>query len=176
MSLIGIVTGAGTIASALQPIIEWGIERDKIHTQIKTDIAKAYQGYIAELKLNWAILEKIKLDEINTRDIGDPAIKGIASRLKTKAAETLLLSLLTLLQNPEKAVKALPAGKPGKTDGTEAKLIIKAVISVTEKTRELQCFTSLSEAERKILKGFYARARLKHIKEKSLFIKQSLQV
>jgi hypothetical protein len=174
MSLIEIITGAGTIASALQPIIEWGIERDKINTQKKTDIAKAYQSYIAELKLNCAILERIKLDEINTRDISNPAIKGIASRLKTKAAENLLLSLLTLLQKPKKAVKALPTGKPDKISETEAKQIIKAIISVMEKTRELQCFTTLSEAEQKILKGFYARARLKHIKEKSQFVKQRL--
>ena len=42
------------------------------------------------------------------------------------------------------------------------------------KTKELQTFTTLTEEEQKLLKGFYVRGRIKHIKEKSLFIKQSL--
>jgi len=172
--ILGILSAAANIAAIAQTVLDWGIKDDIPHTQKRLDIAKAYQNYKAELKLNCAILERIKLEEINTRDINDPAVKGIAARLKTKAADALLLSLLSHIQNPQKAVKALPAVNINKADAKEAEQLIKTIISVKEKTKELQCFTTLTEAERKILKGFYARARLKHIKEKSLFIKQRL--
>jgi hypothetical protein len=174
MALIEIISAAGSFASLAQPVVEWGIERGKTKEQTKLNIAKAFQNYKAELKLNHAILQKIKLDEIDTKDITNPAIKGIASKLKTKAAENLLLSMLTLIQEPKKAVKALPVKKPGKADAAEAKKIIAAIIFVMEKIRELQCFTTLSEAEKKILKGFYVKKRLKNIKEKTLFISKNL--
>jgi hypothetical protein len=171
MSFIGILSAVGSLASLAQLILEWGIGEGKTSAGNKLEIAKAYQSYKSELKLNYAILERIKLEEINTRDISDPAIKGITSKLKTKAAEDLLLSMLSLIKNPKKAVKALSVNK---ADAAEAKKIIAAIIFVMEKTRELQCFTTLSEAEQKILAGFYVKKRLKNIIEKTRFIKQSL--
>lgn len=136
-------------------------------------VAKAFQSYKSELKLNCAILKHIKLEEIDTRDINNTAVKGIASKLKTKAAEELLISLLTEINNPKKAEKVL-SDNASKADKAEAKEVIKAIISVIDKTHELQCFTTISKAEQKILKGFYVRARIKHIKEKSLFIIRKL--
>jgi hypothetical protein len=138
------------------------------------DIQKAYGNYIEELRHNWAILQRIKLEEINTRDIANPAVKDIAARLKTEAAVNLLDSIHALIQKPRKAVKTMKGKTIGKTEMAEAQKLIKEIIAVLIKIKELQCFTTLSEAEQKILKGFYARARLKHIKEKSLYIKQHL--
>ena len=171
MTLAEILSIASGIASIAPPILQWGIEKGGPRARAKLDINKAFLDYKAELKLNNAILQRINLDAIDTRDIANPAVKAIASRLQTKAAHALLLSLLQLIQKPEKAAKALPVKK---IDKAEAKKVIKAIISVTEKTRELQCFTTLSEAERKILKGFYARARLKHIKENTLYIVKTM--
>ena len=174
MALLEIISAIGSLMSIAQPVVEWGMERGKSEAIKKVDISKAYQSYKTELNLNCAILEHINLDSINTRDIADPAVKGIASRLKTNSAEALLTALLSNIQNPKKAAKAISTSKSSKINAAEAKKLITAIISVMGKTKELQCFTTLSEAERKILKGFYARARIKHIKEKSLYIKQNL--
>ena len=173
MPLVEALSMISAVAPIAQPVIEWGIKYGEGRTTKRLEIAKAFHHYRAELKENNAILERINLDAIDTKDIANPAIKSLANRLKTKAADNLLLSLLSQIQNPQKAVKALPL-KEKKTDEKEAKKIIKAIIFVLEKTKELQCFTTLTEAERRILKGFYVRARLKHIKEKTLFIKQRL--
>ena len=166
MPLIEILSAVTPIAQA---VVDWGIKASKERAKKRLDIAKAFYSYQREFKENWAILSKIDLDKINTKDISDPAIKGIANRLKTKAAEGLLLALLSHIQNPQKAVKALPV-KLKKPDEAEAKKIIKAIIFVLDKTKELQGFTRLTEAERRILKGFYVRGRVKHIVEKSGFI------
>ena len=171
MPLLEILSAALPVA---QPLLEWAIEAGKESGKERKDIAKAFFNYKNELKLNCAILEKIDLKQIDTRNIGDPALKGIASRLKTNAAEALLLALLSHIQNPQKAVKKI-APKMAAGDEAEARQVIKAIISVVEKTRQLQCFTSLSEDERRILKGFYARARIKHITVKSLYIWVKIQ-
>ena len=170
MILTAIIEALSTIAP---PVIEWAIEKGKANSRTKLSVASAYQSYKAELKLNCAILEHIKLEKIDTRDISSPAVKGIASKLKTKAAETLLISLLSYINNPKKATKVLSANT-SKADSAEAKKVIKAIISVTDKTHELQCFTTISKAEQEILKGFYVRARIKHIKDKSQYIIQRL--
>ena len=171
MPLIEILSAIAPIA---QSVVEWSIGAKIERANKRLDIAKAFHSYQMELKANWAILAQINLEKIDAKDIANPAIKGIVNRLKTKAAEALLLSLLSHIQNPQKAVKAMPV-KLKKTDKAEAKKFIKAIIFVLDKTRELQAFTALTEAERKILKGFYVRGRVKHIKEKSLFIKQRLE-
>ena len=56
----------------------------------------------------------------------------------------------------------------------EAKQFVKNIIFCLEKTRELQTFTTLTEEEQKILRGFYVRKRLKNIIDKSLYIKKRL--
>ena len=107
MTFLGILSAIGNIAPIAQPVLEWGIRGIVKHFKKRLDIAKAYNKYQAEFKLNYAILERIKLETINTRDITSPAVKGIVSRLKTQAAEALLEALLSHIQNPQKAVKAL---------------------------------------------------------------------
>ena len=168
-----IVQIINAIAPIAKILIEWGIRGSKETTAKRLDISKAYHNYKTELKENHAILEHINLDAIVTKNIVEPGVKGIVSRLKTKAADALLLSLLSHIQNPQKAVKSLFV-KPKKADAAEAKEIIKAIIFVFDKIKELQNFTTLTEAEQKILKGFYVRKRIKNIREKTLFIKQRL--
>lgn len=168
MSFTEIITAIGTFIPIGQTLLEWGIGHGEKVTAKKADIAKAYVAYKTELQHNWSILERLKLEEISTKDISNPAVVSIAGRLKTDAAEKLLLALLAEIQNPQKAVKKLPAA--AKVDTSEAKKLIKAIIFVMDKTRELQCFTTLTEAEQRILRGFYVKVRLTHIIEKTQYL------
>ena len=174
MSLVDIISIAGGIASIAQPIINWFAEQSPHRAEKHADIQKAYMGYKSENKLNCAVLSRIQLEKINTRKIGDPAVKDIAATLQTKAADTLLVSLFSLIQQPSKAVKTMTGKKLTKEEIEEAKKIITSIISAQEKIKELQCFTALGKEAQEIIGGFYVRARLKHIKEKSLYVKQRL--
>ena len=171
LPIIGILSAVAPIA---QPLLEWAL-RDKVPRPTKKqDIDKAFFNYKAELKLNCALLERVKLDQVDKTDITEPGLRGIVSRLKTKATDALLLALLSHLEDPQKAAKALTPNKINKADTAEARKVIKTIIAVMGKIKQLQFFTALSEDARRILKGFYARARLKHIIEDSLYIKAKL--
>ena len=168
LPIIGILSAVAPIA---QPLLEWAIAEGKKIGDKKRDIAEAFYNYKAELKSNCVLLKEINLDKVDPRNIAEPGLRGIVSRLKTEAANALLLALLSHLDDPQKAAKALPPNNINKADTAEARNVIKTIIAVMEKTRQLQVFTTLSEDERRILKGFYARARLKHIIENSLYLK-----
>ena len=174
MDLASIISFTSGIVTIAEPVVSWITSKGNKPKKIKPDIPKAYREYKEELRYNCAFLVKIDLEKIDTKDITNPAIKDIASRLQTKAATFLLESIHALIQTPPKAIKVLKAKTLSKEEKAEAGKLIKTIISVLENTKELQSFTTLTEAEKKILKGFYARARLKHIKEKSLYIKQQL--
>ena len=171
LPIIGILSAIAPIA---QPLLEWAL-RDKIPRPTKKqDIEKAFFKYKAELKLNCALLEHVDLEKVDKTNITAPGLKGIVSHLETKDADALLLALLSHLDDPQKAAKALPTNAIDKKDTAEAKKVFKTIIAVTDKIKQLQVFTTLSEDERNILRGFYARTRLKHIIEDSVYIKVKL--
>jgi len=174
MDLVSIISVASGLVTIAEPIISWVLGKDGKVKQTKIDLQKAYNDYKVELNSNWKFLSKVELAKIDTKDITNPSIKDFAARLQTNAASVLLETLYGLVQKPEKAAKALKGKTLTAEEKAEAKKLIKTIISVYESTKELQLFTGLSEAERKILKGFYARARIKNIKEKTLYIKQQI--
>ena len=162
------------IVTIFESVIIWIAQKGEDKKILKKDIQKAYSNFKEEIKQNCFILEKIKLEEIVTKDITNPSVKGIASRLQTKAASELLESIYSLIQEPEKAVKALKNKTLSKEEKTEAVKLVKTIISLHDNIKELQFLTTLTNDERKILKGFYARARIKTIQQKSFFIRQQI--
>jgi len=175
MDLGNIISIAGGLVTIAEPILTWFLNKDKqIKTSNKEEFQNVYTAYKEELKHNWAFLKKIDLANIDTKDITNPAIKDFSARLKTEAAVRLLETLISLIHKPEKAVKTLKNKTLTNEEKAEVKKLIKTIITLYENTKELQLFTNLTEAERKILKGFYARARIKHIQEKTLYIKKQI--
>ena len=73
MILTAIIEALSTIAP---PVIEWAIEKGKANSRTKLSIAKAYQSYKAELKLNCAILEHIKLEKLTPKTSAAPPSKA----------------------------------------------------------------------------------------------------
>jgi len=172
MDLSSFISITGGLVSIAEPVLSWVLNKGKQLKKSNEDFKKVYSAYKEEIKHNWTFLKKIDLAKIDTKDITNPAIKDFSARLLTKAAAKLLASLYTIIQKPEKAVKTLKDKTLTKEEKAEAKKLIKTIITLHENTKELQLFTSLTEAEREILKGFfYARARIKHIQEKPIMYK-----
>jgi cysteinyl-tRNA synthetase len=169
-----IALASAVIPAVVSPVIEFFWSHIGQKKQNTLTIQNAVQKYKSELQANWSLLDKIKLDEINTKEINNPAVTALAKRLNTEAGIALLSAIVETASNPKKSLKALAGKKPSKTEIAEAAKLIKTIIAAIDKINALQQFTTLTEAERTLLRGFYVRARINHIKEKTLYIKKSL--